>query len=71
LLKLTKFFCHTRFISLSPLNLILLPLPPREKGCKAKLINDLAPLPRERGWGEVKSQEEVVMVISCDLLSLI
>jgi len=32
--------------------LIPRPLLPGEKGSKTQLINDLAPLPWERGWGE-------------------
>ena len=37
------------------LNIGLIPQPllPREKGCKRLIFQDLAPLPWERGWGEV------------------
>jgi hypothetical protein len=47
--------------SLIPLKDYLIPQPllPGEKGSKNHLINNLAPLPRERGWGEVDLKREI------------
>jgi hypothetical protein len=42
---------------LTLVDLIPLPLLPREKGSNMHIINGLAPLPWERGWGEVKKRE--------------
>jgi hypothetical protein len=32
------------------------PPSPRREGGKTQFINGIAPLPRERGWGEVKRE---------------
>jgi hypothetical protein len=42
---------------LTLVNLIPLPLLPGKKGSNVHIINGLAPLPWERGWGEVKNRE--------------
>jgi len=43
-----------------PLSACLIPQPllPGEKGSKSHLIRGLAPLPWERGWGEVQFKRE-------------
>jgi hypothetical protein len=47
--------CLLFLAMLIPLLFYLIPQPllPGEKGCNNHLIIDLAPLPWERGWGEV------------------